>query len=115
MNIGALDRQITLQRFVSTQDAFGQQVGEWQDASPLIWAEKKFRSGQETYDADQKQAVQKVDFKIRWRIGITSELRIVETDGTIYQIDSVAEVGRRIGLTLTSYNRGEEKLTVPGV
>lgn len=108
MNIGQMDRQITLQQQVETQAPNGEEVLTWQDVA-TVWAEKKYDQGAEVYQADQKTAVQKVKFRIRWRPAVTTLFRVLDlSDEQSYHVDAITELGRRSGLVLSSYSRDDE-------
>lgn len=51
MNIGRLDRQVTIQRRTETQDEFGQRTLNWTDVAK-VWADIRTMSGR-----DQEQAL----------------------------------------------------------
>ena len=107
MNIGKLDRRITLLRPASGE-ATGYEPADtvWQDAGDT-WAGVGYAQGQEQYLADEKTAVQRVTFTLRYRADI-SPLWRVRYQGQTYLLDAVAEIGRRAGLTLSATRRGQE-------
>jgi SPP1 family predicted phage head-tail adaptor len=102
MNIGQMDRQLTLFQKVSIQASNGEEIRTWQPIAN-IHAEKTYFQGQEEYQAEQKQIVQPVKFRIRWRPGVTALLRLLDrSDNRFYEISAVAEIGRRQGYTLSA-------------
>lgn len=105
MNIGQMDRRITLQEHVATRAPNGEELRAWADVA-TVYAEKKYAKGSEDYQADQKQAVQRVVWRIRYRAGVTPLLRVVDAEGLLYQVEAVQEIGRRQGLLLNCYTLG---------
>lgn len=72
-----------------------------------VWASWNYGVGNEQYLADEKTTIQKVAFTIRYRGDVTTEWRLLYK-GYIYEINAVAELGRRQGLILSSFARGQE-------
>lgn len=99
MRIGRLDRRITIQRRELATDSFGADVGAWVDVV-TTWAGYEPISGAEQFAADQRYAAQLVRFTIRHRAGIEARMRVVY-DGQVWDIQDVAERGRRSALLLT--------------
>ena len=91
-NPGRLDRRITIQEDVGTQDAAGQPVSDWQDiaANPTVWAEVVPVGGSEVFQAKQCGAETVKKFRIRWRGDVTAKMRVVY-DSDNYDIADVAE------------------------
>lgn len=108
MESGRLDRRITLQRAVATQDATtGEQVLTWADEA-TIWAAVEPLSGSELFRAQQLEAKADTRFLLRYRPNVTpaGTLRISYA-GRTYDIRSVAEIGRQEGLELVAEARAE--------
>ena len=89
---GRLDRRITIQEDVGTQDAAGQPVPSWQNiaSNPTIWAEVIPVGGSETFQAKQFGAEAVKKFRIRYRSDIIRKMRVVYDDDN-YDIQDVAE------------------------
>ena len=89
---GRLDRQITIQEDVGTQDAAGQPVEDWQDiaTNPTIWAEVVPVGGREVFEAQQVGASAVAKFRIRYRGDVLRKMRVVY-DSDNYDIADVAE------------------------
>lgn len=100
---GKLSRRVTLQVPVKVRDSFGQELENWQDVSPKVWANVTWMSGGESFTADQRSARQSVEFEIRYRAGLAPKRVRVVHDGQIYDVEDVREIGRRRGLVLTAY------------
>lgn len=98
MRAGGLDRRVTLQRFTSTQDEYGEEIQTWADLA-TVFAEVRQQGGQEFLAAAQIQASKRVVFFIRWYPGLTP-LDRVSFDGTLHDIAEVREIGRRDGVEL---------------
>lgn len=103
MRTGTLDRRITLQRppVEAEVDAVGQPTDAWVTVA-TVWAEVIFGGGSESFEADQTAARQRVTFRIRFRRGVSPEMRVV-LDGNVYQVEDVAEPKRREELVLTCF------------
>ena len=111
-NIGPLDRRITFQskvigQNVSNEDA---EIG-WADVV-TVWASRDDKTGTETMAGDKLTGFQDASFTIRYRTGISIEMRII-SDSVIYGITSIQEVGRRRFLTITA-ERGIEYVESAG-
>lgn len=99
MQAGKLDRRITIQEPVISQDDYGEPVVTgWADVA-TVWAQVVPVSGREYFDATAVRAEKTTRFRIRWRSGLTEAMRIVY-DGRNYDIRSIVELGRREGLEI---------------
>lgn len=104
MNIGALDRKITIQAATLTQDAAGEQVEAWATFATL-YAKKVRKSANEAVTAEQ-MAVTKVEtYQARYKAGVTEKMQLVDK-GVTYNIRAVSEIGRRAGLEITAEYNG---------
>lgn len=93
MKYSQLDRRITIEQPTITQDAAGQPVPTW-STLVTVWAEKDARLGNEQVQADQVTSQNLVNWRIRYRTGITNKMRI-SYDGNYYGIESKIEEGRK--------------------
>jgi head-tail adaptor len=108
---GELDRRIRIDIANETQaPGSGEVTKAW---APLaeVWAKvlpsSSAKDG-ETLQADQPAALQRRDFQIRWRQGVSpTEKLSVFYLGQAFDITGVEELGRRVGLQLTGYARAE--------
>jgi SPP1 family predicted phage head-tail adaptor len=98
MQIGRLDRKITIESVTETRDSVGQPVETWATFA-TTWAQKKDGSGGESTKADQTIAELGSTFITRHVSGVTPKMRINE-GGSIYDILSVSEIGRAAGLEI---------------
>lgn len=98
MNIGRLDRRITLQTATVTRDEWNHPTEAWTDVA-TVWATKQPRKATEPTEVAQVVALQVVDWFIRHRTDIGAGDRISYA-GSIYEITGVQEIGRAEGLRL---------------
>ncbi len=101
---GQLDRRITIQKFTSSTDTFGQKNKTFLTLAS-VWAKVHERSGVENEQSDQIIAVKKVDFIIRHRSDLNEQMRI-EYNGKTYEIEAIIDHDAR-----DSFQRIETRLT----
>lgn len=87
MNIGSLNRRVTIKKLTDGQDAIGQPVQTWTDVA-TVWANIKHKNGAETIRADQDVSIVQASIRIRYRTGVTAAMR-VHHDSVIYEIKAV--------------------------
>lgn len=108
-NLGSLDRRITIQSATETQQDNGELSLTWSSFASL-WAKKDFKTGGETFEADELVARNTVDWVVRYYPGITEKMRIIE--GTsIWDILYIAEDGRERFMILKAKKRDNEAYT----
>lgn len=112
MRAGNLDRRIQIEQAVETQDpASGEVTQEW-ELHREVWAEVKPLQGNEFYSAQQWAAKVDTLFRIRYPLGLDplpnpdESMRIVYKS-KVYNIQHVAEIGRREGLEILAQARAE--------
>ena len=107
MNIGKLDRRITLQAPVpAAQNAFGEPAPASFIDVETVPAQLSYpRPGNEAVETAQLTAEQPAQFTIRYRADVRPTWR-VGFDEQQYLITAITEIGRRAGLTLTTVRRG---------
>jgi len=108
MLAGPLDRRITLRRFTSTQDVYGDPVETWADLA-TVWASRRRASARETLAAAEVSAAITDIFEIR-RDSAWSNLSPKDAlvfEGRTYDIASVDEIGRREGFRIAAVARAE--------
>ena len=103
MNIGKMDRFITIQTETNTQDASGGNVKSWATFKQ-VWASKKDQSGAEGIEQARDTATTKTFFKIRYISNLTQKHRIL-FDSVYYDIEVIKELGRREGQELTCISK----------
>lgn len=92
-----MDRQITIQEYSESTNGYGEVEKSWSDVATM-WAEARQQSARETWQAG-KVAETEMMFRIRYRSGINSKMRVVYDDDN-YDITGVREIGRRDGLEI---------------
>ena len=100
MRARSLDRRITFQTFTTVQDAAGEPIKTWTDLI-TVSASKLDVTGRERFTARQELAEETTVFRIRYRTDINATHRIVY-DSKTYDIEGLAELGRREGLDITA-------------
>lgn len=95
---GRRDRRIVVERLTVMQGSTGAAVESWSTLATL-WAEARLPTGREAELAGQVAATVDRVFVVLWRDDIEPKQRI-RFDGQVYDVVSVAEMGRREGLTI---------------
>lgn len=110
MRAGDLDRRITIRRATTAQDSgSGEEIETWADLA-TVWASWRRASARETLAAAEVAAAISDVFVCRWSpvtATITPKDRIVY-GGKTYNIEAVAEVGRREGIELRGNARADQ-------
>ena len=93
MQAGNLNRRITIQQKVSGVDSWGQPVDDWKDLAK-VWAWFKAPTGRGTLSAEfqaESGEVSRAQYsiRIRYREDVTAKMRVVDTQGRIYDIRQV--------------------------
>lgn len=87
MNVGRLNRLVTIKAPPTAQDADGQPTGDWTTVC-TPWANVRYLNGTETIKGGADISTAKASIRIRYRTGITSGMRL-ELGSTVYQIKAV--------------------------
>jgi SPP1 family predicted phage head-tail adaptor len=99
MNIGAMDREIIVERNTPTISTNGAELASWATLVSL-WAEKRAVSGRETFqNTDRLISSETASFYTHYYSGITTKDRIKE-GAKYWNIRYVREIGRGEGLEL---------------
>tara|TARA_Y100001972_G_C7416908_1_gene215644 strand:- start:181 stop:504 length:324 start_codon:yes stop_codon:yes gene_type:complete len=95
MQIGELDRRITLESPTATHNNYGENVESYSDFR-TIWAKVKFEGGSKTDEFDRITSITKAKFYIR-NIGLSTfnEGFIITYDGKSYWIQAINEIEGR--------------------
>ena len=108
MNVGRLDRSVELQTQATSQDDYGQPLETWTTLA-TVWAEKSDRVASEVTSAGQVVEVLRTVWTIRHRSDIDTRHRLaLKIGGGLYEyyyITGTQEIGRRVGLKLTTERR----------
>ena len=94
MRAGALDRRLTIQRAITTPNAFNEPVASWADVA-TVWARQQPNRGAERFAAQQIVGQGTMTFQIRYRTDVRVTDRILY-QGRIWNVLDVREVGRRV-------------------
>lgn len=86
LRAGDLRDRITIQRRLPG-GALGQHSKNLEDVA-RVWANIRFGSGSETLRSGQPASEARCSIRIRWRTGITADMRVVSS-GTTYEIEAV--------------------------
>jgi SPP1 family predicted phage head-tail adaptor len=101
LNIGNMDRRITIERKVETKKHTGSVVPTWTPIA-TVWAEVLQQTANEFFTGYGEAETGTVIFRVRYRPGITTADRVTY-NGTAYGLKEIKELGRRDALEL----RGE--------
>ncbi|WP_157266628.1 phage head closure protein [Azohydromonas aeria] len=84
------DTRVALQRHSGAKDKFGQPLKDaWADVAQ-VWANRKLGVGVEQVKAGADMATVRASFRIRWRAGVDSGMRLVEVgSGAVWDIQAV--------------------------
>lgn len=94
MNIGDLDRRITIQSLDSTQDPVtGHWKKDWSDWK-ILAASKVDMPAHDRMQANQIINIGDEVFTIRYNSGVNTTQRI-SWDGNLYELKSIQEIGRK--------------------
>lgn len=100
MNAGRLNKRITLQRRETVRKPSGQRVGEWVDVA-TIWAEVNCTDSKTVSDDGVILHEGLYRFYIRWRAGITPDMRVKWGSRHFELVGPPADwKGEKVGLTL---------------
>lgn len=106
---GELDRRIDILRATFTKNALNEEVPNWGTLVEGLSAKKRDVSDGERMRAQQVSAEITTRFTIRWSSivsGVNSRDR-VRCEGRTYDIFSVKEIGRRVGIEITGTARAD--------
>lgn len=87
MNIGKLNREVTIKSLAVGQDAIGQPTQTWATLA-TVWANIRFGTGAEAIKADVGASIAKASIRIRNRADVTAAMRVYE-GATVYEIKAV--------------------------
>lgn len=108
MQAGKLDRRITIQRASVTKDEYNNDVPTWEDVATVWAAYEPIRDG-ERFRAGERAAEASARFQIRYSSqvsDVTGKDRLI-FNGQTYEITHTKEVGRRVGIELTTVARAD--------
>ena len=94
------NRIVQLQRAEIARDSFGGTIETWVDVAE-VWASVNQTGVSEKFENDANRAIAKrsAQITIRWRPGVLETMRVIHAK-LIWDIEGIAEIGRREGLKL---------------
>lgn len=102
MQAGHLYEVITIQqKSVARDAAFGSEQISWVSFAANIRANCTDMSGGEAVRQGLRVGSRAVKVTIRWRAGITTDMRVLQSDGRLFQIVSALEIPRKRGIEMT--------------
>lgn len=102
MQAGHLYEVISIQQkqVVRGSDFNDEQV-TWVAFATNIRANQTDKAGVESVVQGVRVMTRTVEIMIRWRPGVTTDMRVLQSDGRIFQILDVTEIPRKRGLSIT--------------
>lgn len=103
-----LDRKVTVQARTVTQDPnYGSEVSVW-GTFATMWCRFDETGGQESERANREYTTRNATVYMRYIDGVNADMRLVEPDGSTWQITNVSMKKRRRDLILevVEYSRG---------
>lgn len=104
MNIGQLDRKITIERHLTSLDSAGEEAGTWVLFATLH-ARKERKSSNEAVTSEQLVATQIETYRARYKAGVVEKMRLID-NGRIFNIRAIIEIGRKQGLEIIAEHNG---------
>lgn len=98
LQIGKMDRRITIEQPTQGVGPYGEPIETWMDLA-TVWANAYAGAGKEFVAARQVNAEVSMQFQIRWRSDLSTTMRIFY-DGKYFDIVDIAEVGRHERLNI---------------
>lgn len=93
MKAGDLRHRVTIQKQTADTDSFGDEQNVWQDIA-TVWAAVEPLRGREFFQSQKENAETTVRIRIRYRNGITQDMRVVFGD-KVYEINSIIDIDER--------------------
>ena len=101
MQAGHLYEVITIQQKSVVRDAnFNSEQVSWVSFAANIRANCTDMSGSEAVRHGLRVGTRAVKVTIRWRAGITTDMRVLQSDARIFQIISAIEIPRKRGIEM---------------
>tara|TARA_R100001591_G_scaffold113692_2_gene127197 strand:- start:687 stop:1013 length:327 start_codon:yes stop_codon:yes gene_type:complete len=99
MNIGELDKRIALYTSSVSTDAWNHE-NKSRVLLETVWAKVIYKSGTETQTANQRVNVDRIEFLIRYRGGLSARNTEVQYGTDFYNVHSIEVIGRNEALRL---------------
>jgi SPP1 family predicted phage head-tail adaptor len=100
IDAGRLDRKLQLLTKTTTRNAVGQAKDSWTVAA-TFYGERLNLTSIDIQRGAGRETVPEGKYLIRWRDGITTDMRVLADDGNTYSIMAIDEPDRRKSLVLT--------------
>lgn len=94
-----MDRRVTIEQPPTGRDDYGAVTGDWTEVA-TVWAGKRDIRGSEFFADRQHEAQRETTWRIRYRTDVTETMRLTDDEGVVWDIQGIAEIGRREGLDL---------------
>ena len=95
MQIGHLDRRVTLQNYSTTRNVYGEVIESYSDYR-TVWAKVDFTGGSQSDEFDRITAISKVKFFIRnLDLADLTEKTRISYDSKLYYIQAINEIEGR--------------------
>ena len=106
MQIGHLDRRVTLQNYSTTRNVYGELIESYSDYR-TVWAKVDFTGGSQSDEFDRITAISKVKFFIRnLDLADLTEKTRISYDSKLYYIQAINEIeGRESFLEIITEQR----------
>lgn len=89
------------QKSVARDPNFGSEIITWVPFAANIRANTTETSGVEVINQGARVMRRNIEVTIRWRSGITTDMRVKVIDGRVFQIIDSIEIPRKRGLIMT--------------
>lgn len=103
LRAGELDRPITIEHKGVQRNSIGEEIETW-GTWARCFAKFEPQGGGESIESTQRTAAQTAKFTIRYRAGVTPQMRI-QHDGRPWDIVDVASPDRRVSLVISAVCR----------
>ena len=98
-SLGAKDRYVTIQQATEARGSAGGIIPTW-SIFVGVWAARRDLSGRELVAAQQIQAESTTEFRINYRTGITTKMRLIDGSQTFDILNASDQDGRKIEYVL---------------
>ena len=87
---------LIIEHVVETRDPFGSVITDWQTLTE-VWADKRPSAGKERFvkSANRDQAIRAATWRVEYGTGVNELMRVVDQYRRVWNIQGIAEVGRR--------------------
>lgn len=103
MNIGKLNKRITIQQQAAGKDAGGEATGAWSDVV-TVWARELKLTGKESTDDMSRTVERSRTWQVRYRTGLTTDMRVKVVDD-YYQITDIRIIDRNNHIEIDGFHK----------